>query len=139
MRSEQAVADVMAFASVPAGLSAACRLMQLARKHDQPLQVCVIDKGSEIGAHIISGALLETRALDELFPDWSSRQAPVRCAVGDDHFYMLSPERARRLPPWLLPGSLHNDGNYIISLGNLCRWLAHRRAGRRDLQRFQCR
>lgn len=129
MRSEQAVADVMAFdvlivGAGPAGLSAACRLMQLARKHEQPLQVCVIDKGSEIGAHIISGALLETRALDELFPDWTSRQAPVRCAVDDDRFYMLGPERARRLPPWLLPDTLHNDGNYIISLGNLCRWLA---------------
>lgn len=116
--------DVVIVGAGPAGLSAACRLMQLAAEHNRPLEVCVVEKGSEVGAHILSGAVFESRALDELFPDWKARGAPLNTPVTADEVYLFrTAEQALKLPNVLLPNSLHNSGNYIISLGNLVRWL----------------
>lgn len=112
--------DVVIVGAGPAGLSAAIRLKQLNRD----LSVCVLDKGSEVGAHILSGAVFETKALDELLPDWRVRQAPIHTVVSQEQFYFLSPKKAWAIPNWILPNTLHNHGNYIISLANLCRWLA---------------
>ncbi|MBS7690627.1 electron transfer flavoprotein-ubiquinone oxidoreductase [Pseudomonas lalucatii] len=117
--------DVVIVGAGPSGLAAACRLMQQAQAAGQELSVCVVEKGSEVGAHILSGAILETRALDELFPDWAERGAPLHTPVVQDRILLLRDQRrALQLPDWMVPKSLHNAGNYIISLGNLCRWLA---------------
>ena len=117
--------DVVIVGAGPAGLSAACRLAQLNAERDEPLSICVLEKGSEVGAHILSGAVIETRALDELFPDWRERGAPLNTPVSGDEFYWLaSADRGQRVPAWLVPKPLHNAGNQVISLGNLCRWLA---------------
>ncbi|HTZ35697.1 MAG TPA: electron transfer flavoprotein-ubiquinone oxidoreductase [Stellaceae bacterium] len=113
--------DVVIVGAGPAGLAAAIRLKQLAVAAEQELAVCVVDKGSEVGAHIMSGAVFETRALDELIPDWRERGAPLDTPAGEDRFLLLSERKAYRLPT---PPQMHNRGNYIISLGNLCRWLA---------------
>ncbi|MFC2973596.1 electron transfer flavoprotein-ubiquinone oxidoreductase [Azotobacter bryophylli] len=116
--------DVVIVGAGPAGLSAACRLMQLAAERNRPLEVCVVEKGSEVGAHILSGAVFESRALDELFPDWKERGAPLNTPVVTDEVYLLKDaEQAVKLPDALLPRSLHNTGNHIVSLGNLVRWL----------------
>ena len=103
------------------GSSAAIRLKQLAAAAETEISVCVIEKGSEVGAHILSGAVLEPRALDELIPDWRERGAPLNTPATEDRFLYLTRTRAFRLPT---PPQMHNHGNYIISLGNLCRWLA---------------
>ncbi|MFW1678706.1 electron transfer flavoprotein-ubiquinone oxidoreductase [Pontibacter sp. JAM-7] len=117
--------DVVVVGAGPAGLSAACRLMQQAQDKDRELSVCVVEKGSEVGAHILSGAVIESRALDELFPDWQARGAPLNTAVTQDEVYLLSDaQQGRQLPNALVPKTMHNQGNYIVSLGNLCRWLA---------------
>lgn len=121
--------DVLIVGAGPAGLSAACRLMQQANEQGHDLSVCVVEKGSEVGAHVLSGAVLETRALDELFPDWQTRQAPLETAVTRDDVYLLRDDkRAFRLPDPLVPKSMHNvfqdHPNYVISAANLCRWLA---------------
>ncbi|MFT5312109.1 MAG: electron-transferring-flavoprotein dehydrogenase [Paraglaciecola sp.] len=117
--------DVVIVGAGPAGLSTACRLMQLAKDKDQELMVCVVEKGSEVGAHILSGAVFETRALDELFPDWKARGAPLVTEVKDDHIYLLRDEnKGIKLPNFLTPKTMHNKGNYIVSMGNVCRWLA---------------
>ncbi|MBR7889945.1 electron transfer flavoprotein-ubiquinone oxidoreductase [Marinomonas sp. A79] len=117
--------DVVIVGGGPAGLSAACRIMQRAQAADKELSVCLVEKGSEIGAHILSGAVIETTALDELFPDWSEKGAPVTTKVTTDEVLWLSSDQASKsLPHWMVPKTLHNDGNYIISLGNLSRWLA---------------
>ncbi len=113
--------DVVVVGAGPAGLSCAIRLKQLAVASGSELSVCVIDKGSEVGAHILSGAVIETRALDELLPDWKALGAPLDTPAGTDRFLFLSASRAWSLPT---PPQMHNHGNYIISLGNLCRWLA---------------
>jgi electron-transferring-flavoprotein dehydrogenase len=116
--------DVVVVGAGPAGLSAAIRLRQLAQAHQRELSVCLLEKGSEIGAHILSGALLESRVLDELLPDWEATGAPLETAVTEDQVVLFTgPQRALRMPSWLTPGTMHNQGNYVISLGNLCRWL----------------
>ncbi len=114
--------DVLIVGAGPAGLAAAIRLRQLAQHAgNEEFSVCVIEKGSEVGAHILSGAVIETRALDELLPDWKERGAPLNTPAGDDRFMLFTEKRALRLPT---PPQMHNTGNYIVSLGNVCRWLA---------------
>jgi electron-transferring-flavoprotein dehydrogenase len=113
--------DVVIVGAGPSGLSAAIRLKQMAVKNDQEVSVCVIDKGSEVGAHILSGAVVEPRALDELLPDWKERGAPLNTPAKQDSFLFLTHETSYRLPT---PPQMKNCGNYIISLGNLCRWLS---------------
>jgi electron-transferring-flavoprotein dehydrogenase len=117
--------DVVIVGAGPAGLSTACKLMQLAQQSEQDLMVCVVEKGSEVGAHILSGAVFETKALDELFPDWQERDAPLTTKVSEDHIYLLRDHtKATKLPNFITPKTMHNDGNYIVSMGNVCRWLA---------------
>lgn len=117
--------DVVIVGAGPAGLACACRLLQQARAAEQELSVCVVEKGSEVGAHILSGALLETRALDELFPDWATERKPLSTVVTEDQvLWLRNAEASWRLPEVMVPPSLHNIGNHVISLGNLCRWLA---------------
>ena len=120
MERESMHYDAVIVGAGPAGLAAAIRLKQRA----SGLSVCVIEKGSEVGAHILSGAVLETRALDELFPDWRDRGAPVETPVREERFLLLTETRGFALPHALLPPVMRNRGNYIVSLGNLCRWLA---------------
>jgi electron-transferring-flavoprotein dehydrogenase len=115
--------DVVIVGGGPAGLAAAIRLKQRALQAGRELSVCVLEKGSEIGAHILSGAVLDPRALGELLPDWRQRQAPVETAVTSDQFLFLSQRRAVALPSWMLPACFRNHGNYVISLGSLVRWM----------------
>jgi len=125
MEREYMEFDVVIVGAGPAGLSAACRLKQKAADAGQEISVCVVEKGSEVGAHILSGAVFEPRALDELFPDWKELGAPLNTPVKRDDIYLLkNAEAASKLPNALVPKTMHNEGNYIISLGNLCRWLA---------------
>ena len=117
--------DVVVVGAGPAGLSAAIRIMQLAESEGRETSVCVVEKGSEVGAHILSGAVLEPRALEELFPDWKERGAPLNTPVAGDTFYFYtSDKKAIKLPGFAIPKPTHNDGNYIVSMGNVCRWLA---------------
>jgi len=118
---EQMEYDVVVVGAGPSGLAAAIRLKQLAAAAGSELGVCIVEKGSEVGAHILSGAVFEARALNELIPDWRERGAPLNTPAIDDRFLYLTKNRALRLPT---PPPMHNHGNYIISLGNLCRWLA---------------
>ncbi|HEY4039233.1 MAG TPA: NAD(P)-binding protein, partial [Burkholderiaceae bacterium] len=115
--------DVVIVGGGPAGLAAAIRLKQRALQAGREVSVCVLEKGSEIGAHILSGAVLDPRSLDELLPDWKQRQAPVDTPVSSDHFLFLSERRAVGLPNWMLPACFRNHGNYVISLGTLVRWM----------------
>ena len=112
--------DVVIVGAGPAGLAAAIRLRQLS----PDTSVVVVEKGSEVGAHILSGAVIDPVALDQLIPDWRNEDSPIRTKVGDDRFYWLSAARAVRLPNLMLPPLMNNHGNYIVSLGNVCRWLA---------------
>jgi electron-transferring-flavoprotein dehydrogenase len=113
--------DVVIVGAGPAGLAAACKIRQLS----EDITVCVVEKGSEVGAHILSGAVLEPRAMNELFPDWKEKGAPLNTEVKEDKFFMYtSATSAIKLPNFLIPKPTHNEGNYIVSMGNVCRWLA---------------
>ncbi|MEE8196467.1 MAG: electron transfer flavoprotein-ubiquinone oxidoreductase [Acidiferrobacterales bacterium] len=115
--------DVVIVGAGPSGLAAAIRLKQLGAEQRRDVNVCIVEKGSEVGAHILSGAVLEPRALNELLPNWKERDAPIKTPVTDDRFVYLTASKQIRLPT---PPQMKNHGNYIISLGNLCRWLAER-------------
>src|SRR5688572_21884877 len=112
--------DVVIVGAGPAGLAAAIRLKQL----NPNLGVVVVEKGSEVGAHILSGAVIDPVGLDRLLPEWRSEDTPIKTPVTDDRFYFLGPAGGLRIPNILLPPLMSNHGNYIVSLGNVCRWLA---------------
>jgi len=115
--------DVVVIGGGPAGLAAAIRLKQRAAAQTKKISVCVLEKGSEIGAHILSGAVMDPRALTELVPDWKAQGAPLKVEVSEDRFLLLSETGAWRTPNWMLPACFMNHGNYVISLGEVCRWL----------------
>ena len=121
MERESMEYDVVIVGAGPSGLAAACRLKQL----NPEITVCVVEKSSEVGAHILSGAVLEPRAMNELFPDWKERGAPLNIEVKKDKFFFYTGAKsAIKLPNFFIPKPTHNDGNYIVSMGNVCRWLA---------------
>ena len=113
--------DVVIVGAGPSGLSMAIRLAQLAQQKERELTICVLEKGAEVGAHILAGAVFEPRALNELIPDWQEKGAPLNVPVKEDKFKFLSETGSTSMPT---PPQMHNEGNYIISLGNFCRWLA---------------
>lgn len=121
MEHESMEFDVVIVGAGPSGLATAIQYAKLCQQDNKPVKVCVLEKGSEVGAHILSGAVIETRALSELIPDWKSLDAPITTSVTSDEFKLLSQHKARTLPT---PKTMHNQGNYIVSLGEVCRWLA---------------
>src|SRR3954469_26074261 len=116
--------DVVIVGAGPAGLTAAIRLKQLASEAGRELSVCILEKGSEIGAHILSGAVIDPIALNELIPDWKDKGSPLTVPVTENHHWILSKSGKFGMPEWLMPPFMHNKGTYTVSLGNLCRWLA---------------
>jgi len=115
--------DVLIVGAGPSGLAAAIRLKQLAAEAGRELSVCLLEKGAEVGAHILSGAVIDPVALNELIPDWRDKGAPLNTAVGEDEFLILGESKAWNIPHWLMPPLMNNSGNYIASLGDVCRWL----------------
>ena len=115
--------DVVIVGAGPAGLAAAIRLKQQAVAANHDISVCIVEKGSEVGAHILSGAVMDPRAITELFEDWKTLGAPLNQAVTEDRFMFLSETSARKVPNWMLPACFQNHGNYVVSLANVCRWL----------------
>ncbi len=115
--------DVVIVGAGPAGLSTAIKVKQLAAKNNQDISVCILEKGSEVGAHILSGAVMDPGALTELIPDWKEKGAPLNTAVKEDEFLFLSETGSRKTPHWLLPDCFKNDGNYIVRLGEVTKWL----------------
>ena len=115
--------DVVVVGGGPGGLATAIRLKQLAAERNHEISVCVLEKGSEIGAHILSGAIMDPKALTELLPDWKAMGAPLNTAVTEDEFLFLSPTGSQKTPNWLLPECFQNHGNYIVSLGSVARWM----------------
>src|SRR5215472_9188408 len=116
--------DVVIVGAGPSSLAAAIRLKQLAAGAGKDLSVCVIEKGSEPGAHILSGAIIDPRALNELLPEWKTQGAPIETPVTEDRFLVLTRDKSFRIPEWAMPRLMSNHGMYIVSLGNVCRWLA---------------
>src|SRR5690348_8870618 len=116
--------DVVIVGGGPAGLSAAIRLKQLANAAGRELSVCILEKGSEVGAHILSGAVIDPKALNELIPDWKDKGAPLTVPVTENHHWLLTKGRRLGMPHRFLPPFMRNEGTYTLSLGNLCRWLA---------------
>ncbi|MDN3377521.1 MULTISPECIES: electron transfer flavoprotein-ubiquinone oxidoreductase [unclassified Pseudoalteromonas] len=117
--------DVVIVGAGPAGLSTAIKLAQQAQQKEQECMICVVEKGSEVGAHVLSGAIFETTALDELLPNWQELGAPVSTKVTSDEIYWFNNEnKATSIPHFATPKTFHNEGNYIVSMGNVCRWLA---------------
>src|SRR5471030_3076829 len=112
--------DVVIVGAGPAGLAAAIRVKQLSPE----TSVCILEKGSEVGAHILSGAVVDPIALNELIPDWKEKGAPLKTEVKQDRFYVLGKAGTLRIPNFLMPPLMSNHGNYAVSLGNVCRWLA---------------
>ena len=130
MERESMEFDVLIVGAGPAGLSAACRIRQLSEETGNDVSVCVVEKASEVGGHIVSGAVFEPRAINELFPDWKDKGAPLQTEVTRDEIhFMTSASSTVKVPSIFAPKTMHNQGNYIISLGNLCRWLAEQAEG----------
>ena len=121
--------DVVIVGAGPAGLAAAIRLKQLAAQQQRETSVCVLEKGSEVGAHILSGAVMDPRALNELIPDWQKLNAPLNAPVVEDRFLFLTESGSWKVPGFMLPACFTNHGYYVVSLGNVCRWLAQQAEG----------
>ncbi len=129
MERESMDFDVVIVGAGPAGLGTACRLMQLAQQNEKEITVCVVEKGSEVGAHILSGAVMDPIAMNELFPDWKEQGAPLNVEVTEDQVLMMTGESGAVSVPLMFAPGFKNHGNYIVSLGNVCRWLAEQAEG----------